>query len=75
MINKTITLELQLTEEQATQLFDDYTYIDVKTNIGNYENFDDFLEQMLEFGALKHIRENIELAKRFTDLNIYNKQT
>lgn len=74
MINKTITLELQLTEEQVTELFDAYTYIDVNAN-GIYENFDKLLHDMMDFGALKHIRENIEFGRLYATQYFYCKQT
>lgn len=59
MYKKTFTIELEITLEQMDRLQEAYRFQDEYSGI--FDNFDEFLEDKINFRLLRHIVENIEL--------------
>ena len=68
---KTYQFTLELTEEQIAELMQDYETIN---HNGGYDNFDEFIEEAINFRLLRHIRNNIEVALDIVKHNFPNPQ-
>lgn len=59
MYHKTFTIEIDITLEQMDRLQEAYQIQDELQ--GLFDNFDEYLEDKIQFRLLRHIIENIEL--------------